>query len=288
MTDVQVYIQSKAELGESPVWDAKKDRLLWVDISLKRLHLYDYDKKIEKQYQFDDEVGNVFLDEDEDILLALGDQIIKYNLKTSKLTDYFSLENKAVRFNDGKCDSDGRVYIGTTSNTGEMGTCHLYCIENEKVYSEKESNISISNGLGWSPDNSKMYYIDSPTRQIWSYDYDLSTGTMDNKRVIINFSEEDGVPDGMTVDSNGCLWVAHWGGAKVSVWNPSTYECKKEIPIPAPHVTSCTFGGANMNELFITTARVDLTKEELENYPLSGSVFRYKASVTGLPTNRFK
>jgi sugar lactone lactonase YvrE len=149
-------------------------------------------------------------------------------------------------------------------------------------------NISVSNGMGWSPDNRIMYFTDSFTLQVFAFDYDLLTGSISNRRTVVKLSDGEGTPDGLTVDEEGMLWVAQWRGWKLCRWNPHTGERLLSIPMPAERVSSCTFGGDNWDELYITTARVSQSEEVLTQYPYAGGVFRMKPGIKGLPTCSFK
>ena len=143
------------------------------------------------------------------------------------------------RFNDGKCDAKGRFWAGTMSMNNESKAGSLYCLEQGQPVRTMVQGVSTSNGLGWSPDRQTMYYIDTPTRSIDRFDFDLTAGTIQNRTSIIHIPEEFGFPDGMTVDGEGMLWVAHWGGGRVTRWNPHTSELLQQIEVPADQVTSC-------------------------------------------------
>jgi sugar lactone lactonase YvrE len=149
-------------------------------------------------------------------------------------------------------------------------------------------NVTISNGLTWSPDYKTLYYIDTPTHEVKAFDYDLETGTIANMRVIVSLSESLGHPDGMTSDMQGNLWIAMWGGAKVTKWDPNTGQLLEQIPVPAKNVSSCVFGGKNMNELYLTSARIGLDEDALKQYPLTGGVFRLETDVEGMPLFEFE
>jgi len=150
------------------------------------------------------------------------------------------------------------------------------------------ANVSISNGLAWSVDHRTLYYIDSPTRQIVAFDFDDGRGAISNRRVVIQLGEEEGFPDGMTIDKEGMLWVGHWGGWQVARWNPQTGKKLLQIKLPVAKVTSCTFGGDLLQDLYITTAKVDLTANELREQPLAGSLFVVPNCGEGLPPFEFK
>ncbi len=149
------------------------------------------------------------------------------------------------------------------------------------------SNVTISNGMTWSPDGKTFYYIDTPTREVKAFDYDLDSGAIANPRAAVTIPASLGWPDGMTSDSQGNLWIAMWGGAQITKWNPHTGQLLEQIPVPVIQPSSCVFGGKNMNELFITSARKGLDDAALKQYPLSGGVFRVETNVEGLPSFEF-
>ena len=157
-----------------------------------------------------------------------------------------------------------------------------YNLKTEKKISE----VTNSNGLAWSPDESIFYYIDTPTLKVRAYDYDAETGIITNPRDVIHFPEEEGFPDGMTIDEEGMLWIAHFSGAKVSRWDPNSGRKLSSISVPAKHVTSCTFGGPDLDELYITTAKLDDT--DMDEFPHAGGLFRIKTGIKGMPAFRFK
>jgi sugar lactone lactonase YvrE len=189
------------------------------------------------------------------------------------------------RFNDGKCDPTGRFLAGTMAIDETPGSGSLYSLDQNLRVKQLLGGLSISNGMGWSPDYSTMYFIDSPTKQVVAFDYELNTGNISNRRVVVTIPE--GYPDGMTTDQEGMIWVALWAGFKVTRWNPRTGKLLQSISVPAPNVTSCTFGGSNMNELYITTARKDMDTAALDKYPKAGGVFRLKTDVIGMKNFEF-
>ena len=145
--------------------------------------------------------------------------------------------------------------------------------------------MTVSNGMGWSPDNSLFYYIDSPTREVSVYDFDLSTGSINNKRRFISFTEEDGFPDGMTIDNDGRLWIAFWGGSKIMCVNPDSKAIEEVVNFPVSKVTSCAFGGEKMDRLFITSAKVQVNEED---EPMAGKTFVVSPGVKGQPSFNLK
>jgi len=154
---------------------------------------------------------------------------------------------------------------------------------------KREDKITISNGLAWSLTDRAFYYIDTPTMKVVRYDYDNGTGAIGNKETIINIPREAGFPDGMTIDSEGMLWIAHWGGWQVTRWNPATGLQLTSIKLPVSNVTSCTFGGDTLEDLYITSARKGLNETELRKQPLAGSLFVIKNfGHTGVPATEYK
>jgi sugar lactone lactonase YvrE len=149
------------------------------------------------------------------------------------------------------------------------------------------SGTRIANGLAWSPDYHSFYFIDTPTRNVMAYDYDLGTGAIANPRPVISVPPELGWPDGMTCDTHGLLWVALWGGAKLTRWNPASGQLLAEISFPALNVSSCAFGGPDLTDLFVTTARKEMDSGQLAKYPLSGGLFRIRTNILGMPTFAF-
>jgi sugar lactone lactonase YvrE len=190
------------------------------------------------------------------------------------------------RFNDGKCDPRGRFLAGTMDMGETDPNGSLYSFNGQSV-TKLFGNVTISNGLTWSPDYKTLYYIDTPTHEVKAFDYDMETGTIDNMRVVVQLSDSLGHPDGMTSDTQGNLWIAMWGGAQVTKWNPNSGQLLDRIPVPAKNVSCCVFGGENRNELFITSARVGLYEDTLQQYPLTGGVFRLETNVEGMPSFKF-
>ncbi len=196
-------------------------------------------------------------------------------------------EPPSNRFNDGKCDPAGRLLAGTMDMNEKSPSGNLYSLEAGKPPRKLLEGIRISNGLAWSPDYKIFYYIDTPTRQVRAFDYDLDTGNISNPRVAIQVPAEMGWPDGMTSDMEGRLWIALWDGSRVSKWDPATGRKEAEIAVPAPHTSSCVFGGARRDILFVTTARVGLDESALAKYPLSGGLFQIQTQTEGMPTFEF-
>lgn len=286
---LQVVLDAKALLGEGPSWDAANQRLLWVDIENERLHVYYPETDTDQVYEMGKKVGAVVPYQQDAVVVGLTDGIYSFQLSTSTLTKLADLEADLPdnRFNDGKCDPEGRFWGGTMSLKGLQEQGSFYRLDHELQVTKIADRVSISNGLGWSPDHKLMYFIDTPTRQVDVFDYDQASGHVTNRRTAFKLPENRAFPDGMTVDAEGMLWIAEWGGGCVGRWNPESGELLEEIKVPAKQVTSCVFGGKQLDELYITTARTGLDKEELQEFPLSGALFKIKSLVSGQTTHPF-
>lgn len=192
------------------------------------------------------------------------------------------------RFNDGAVDCRGRFWAGTmetTSSGKQVGA--LYRLDPDGSVHTMETGICIANGLGWSPDNTIMYFADSTPRTIFAYDFDAETGAISNRRVFAQSPRDEiPVPDGLTVDSQGYVWCCYWNGAKIVRYAPDG-EVERVIQVPALRPTSCVFGGASLDELYITSSGGDMTSKQRSQYPLSGDLFRLKTGIKGLPKYKF-
>jgi sugar lactone lactonase YvrE len=280
---MELLYDIKATLGEGPVWDARTETLYWIDILNKRIYA-NGDVFLES----DETIGCLSLRKDGGLIFTKRFSFWTCDSDSSQLTLLSTLENEPAnnRFNDGKCDPRGRFLAGTMDMGETDPNGSLYLFDGQSV-TKLLGNVTISNGLTWSPDYKTLYYIDTPTHEVKAFDYDLETGAIANMRVVIQLSDSLGHPDGMTSDTQGNLWIAMWGGAQVTKWNPNTRQLLEQIPVPAKNVSCCVFGGKNMNELYITSARVGLDEDALKQYPLTGGVFRLETNVEGMQSFKF-
>jgi sugar lactone lactonase YvrE len=287
--NLEIVHSQPAMLAEGPCWDPEKSQLYWVDISAGQIHCLNLQTNVKKNIDVGQKVGAIALKKSGGAIVAAEHGIYFLDLETEKLVFIADPEAHLPnnRFNDGKCDAYGRFWVGTMSVNGAEKEGSLYCIEHDLTIRKVLENVSISNGISWSPDSLILYHIDTPTRQVRAYDYQLETGEIHNARVVIQIPYSQGVPDGMTTDSEGMLWIAEWGGFRVSRWNPANGTLLDEIRLPVEQVTSCVFGGKDLEKLFITTAREGLCSDQISEQPLAGAVFSYKGQVKGLPVNKF-
>ncbi len=279
----ELIFDANATLGESPAWDAKTQSLFWVDILQKKIYR---DKDI--LAELDSFIGCLAPSANGTLILGLQRGLASFDFDSRHITNLISLDEPTInRINDGKCDPAGRFLFGTMDINEKESCGSLYSFDGKQVTRLLE-NIRISNGLAWSPNYKTFYYIDTPTREVKAFDYDLATGQIANSRVAIRVPESLGFPDGMTSDMQGNLWVAMWGGAQITKWNPNTGKLLEQIPVPALQTSSCVFGGADMNELYVASARVGMSSADLKKYPLSGGLFKALTNVEGMQTFEFR
>ena len=282
--------EMQATTGEGAIWHSDRKTLFWVDIEGKTLYEYSPERNNNREWMFDSMISTVVPESDSTVVVALQNKIVRFNLNTEEQTLVARIPTNGgkLRCNDGKCGPSGRLLVGTMVLDGKPGDASLYCVSSEGETVEMLNNKTISNGLAWSPQKRFMYYIDTPTNKVDRYRYDMSDVEILHDGVAFHIPKEYGSPDGMTVDSEGNLWIAHWGGSGVYCYNPYTGELLMKVEVPALNVTSCAFGGPDLDMLYITTARSGLTEKQLEEYPLSGSLFVCKPGVKGVEAYRFK
>lgn len=284
----ELVLNAQAELGEGVHWDPETGRIHWVNIEGRQLRIFDPATGAENMYSFGQRISAAVPAADGGWVVALQDGIYKFREpQTLELLALVESDIPGNRLNDAKCDSKGRLWFGSMSMEGEQHAGSLYVMEREGEVRKVLSRISTSNGLAWDDRRGLMYYIDTSTRGVDVMDYDPGSGTVSGIRTVVRFPEGAGEPDGMTIDREGMIWVAHWNGGCVSRWNPHTGEQLASAEVPAPLVTSCTFGGEQLDELYITTARAGMSQEELQRWPLAGGLFRVNAGVKGVQANRF-
>ncbi|WP_191600226.1 SMP-30/gluconolactonase/LRE family protein [Marinomonas algicola] len=288
MLNVQCLIDARAKLAECPRWDEQNHALYYVDIDSFQLCRYDLASDSLETRQFDEEIGCFSLTESGGFIAAFRSGVYTFADFQGELTPYWiaDYDIKTTRFNDGRCDFNGRFLAGTMYAPKDAFKGALYQFsDNNKTLLDQAAWTS--NGLAFSPDGTIMYYSDTPNHIVYKFDYDMETGKASNKNVFIEFPRGLGRPDGAAVDTDGNYWSALYAGQRVVKINPQG-NILEEYPVPAIYPTMVAFGGANMKTLFVTTCRAAHTDEELVSYPQAGGIFAIETSSTGLIEPRFK
>lgn len=287
--EAELELQFDATLAECPVWDERENLLYWVDILSGQLYRYDPVQKENTGFEIGEHIGSFALREENGAVLALKSGFAFYDFDAGKITHLSDPEAHLPnhRFNDGKCDPKGRFWAGTLSYQQQQGVGSLYVLNPNLSIDLKLRKLTIPNGMAWDTEKQVFYFIDSPDSTIYSFDYDEKTGEITNRSVVLKIDHPEALPDGMTIDDEGKLWTALYNGYKVIRIDPKTGEILYEIMLPVPQVTSCVFGGEKLNELYITTAREHMTEEQVEEFPLSGSIFKTELPFNGTRGTRF-
>ena len=289
--EAKSLINSQNQLGEGPTWSVEEQALYWVDIYGKRIERFDPLSGQRQTFRLPCQIGAAVLREKGGFVLAT-DQGFAFWEGSSETVQWQSNpeQGKAhFRFNDGKVDPGGRFWAGTMYDGPQLSprpTGSLYRLDPDGSMPVMETNVLISNGLGWSPDHRTMYYTDSLRRTIYTYEYNLPTGEIANRKVFIDTGDEPGEPDGLTVDSQGFIWSARWNGWKVSRYDPDG-RLEQEFKVPTACPSSVMFGGSDLKDLYITSAWKELSAEERNFQPLAGNLFKIRVDIPGLPEFKF-
>ncbi|MCY9697824.1 SMP-30/gluconolactonase/LRE family protein [Paenibacillus alginolyticus] len=286
---VRLVLDAKATLAEGPCWNAEQRLLYWVDIIGKKFGRFDPETGLNEDFPVGEYVGAVVCAGENEVVLATQSGFQRYQMQQRKLAPLVDPESHLPgnRFNDGKCDASGRFWAGTMEIIEKEATGSLYVLETDQSYRKVYGGVGVSNGIAWSLDEKVMYYIDSMKKLVLAFEYEAVKGEISNPRILIDFRNEQGFPDGMTIDEEGMLWIAHWDGWQVSRWNPKTAQKIDSIAIPAAKVTSCIFGGDELDTLYVTTARKGLQEDQAGDQPHAGGIFAVKPGVKGTKTYSF-
>lgn len=287
MHDVKPVTEVRATLGEGAIW--YEDLLYWVDIIERCLYVYDPGTDRHRRIDLPQMVGTVVPRRRGGLVAALANGFAFLDPQSARLTPITDPEADKPdnRFNDGKCDPAGRFWAGTMEIHGHPGLGALYVLHPDGKVERKLDGVSISNGIVWSHDRSRMYYIDTPTHQVAVFDYDADSGEIRNRRVAVEIDRAEGAPDGMTIDAQGNLWIALWDGGAVVCHDPHTGKRIEKVSLPVSRVTSCAFGGDELADLYITSAKVGLDEEQRKRQPLAGGTFVTRVGVRGVPAFAF-
>lgn len=285
--EITCAIDARSSLGEGPIWSSIENSLYWVDIKGHNIHRFHPDSQCLDSCDLAADIGFVALRAGGGLLAAQVSRVVKIDFPAGHQQDFVQLdEPDGNRINDSKCDRFGRLWVGTMDNGETKAAGALYRIDQDGTVARILSGFVIVNGIAWSPDSTLMYVTDTVSRRIDMFDFDFAAGTLSNRRVFATIDAEAGWPDGLTVDSEGGVWSAHWDGWRVTRYAPDG-TVDRIFPVPVPRPTSCTFGGDRLEMLFVTSARIGLDAAALTRAPLSGGVFSCHPGVVGLPEPMF-
>jgi sugar lactone lactonase YvrE len=291
---VELAQDARAILGEGPVWDERTGRLHWVDIRAGLVHRYAPADGSDLVLDVGQPVGSLGLGASGGLVLAIRDGFALVPHGSDLIDQVVDVEKELARnrMNDGGCDAAGRFWAGTMASLWEQesNAGALYVLEEvgaSLVATQVIGDITVANGIDWSPDGRLMYYVDSSTQRVDVFDFEVDTGALRTRRVFAEIPSSEGLPDGLVVDSDGCVWVALFGAGRLRRYSPAG-RIDLEVQLPVTLVTSAAFGGADLRDLYITTAKHKLTPEERDDQTYAGSLFGCRPGPTGKPANRFK
>ncbi|MGI9147520.1 MAG: SMP-30/gluconolactonase/LRE family protein [Chloroflexota bacterium] len=288
---VELILDAHARVGEGPVWDDSSGTLVWVDIMSHAVHRFDPATGQNRTIDVGQPVGAAALRRDGDgLVLALRDGFGMLDEGSDQVHMVAAVEADVPtnRMNDGKCDPKGRFWAGTMAfePSRDAPNGALYRLDPDLKVSRMLGGVILSNGLGWSPDGRRMYYIDSMTQGMDVFDFDPRDGSISNRQRLITIAPGEGLPDGMTVDAEGGLWMALHGTGSIRRYTPDG-RIDRVVRVPPSMVTCCAFGGPDLTDLYITTMSLGLSERDRHAQPLAGALFRCRPGVRGLPANRF-
>ena len=284
-------LDAQAGLAEGPHWWAEKGVFLWVDIEASRVGLFDPVARSNRFLDLPSHVGAVVPTTAGDLVAATAQGFVRLDPDSGVVTALHDPEpgRSEHRFNDGKCDPWGRFWAGTMAYDFSPGAGSLWRLNNDFSCSLQWQELTISNGLAWSLDQRFLYLIDSPTLTVMAFPLTSTGGLADHPTTCITIPAEwDALPDGMCIDAEGKLWIALFGGSAVTRWDPQDGRLMQTVELPCCQVTSCCFGGPDLDQLLITTARRGLDAQALGDQPLAGGLFQLSLGMKGCRSEMFR
>ena len=290
--DVHCIRDARATLGEGMCWSPATQSLWWVDILERRLYRHRPSDGAHAEWHFDEEISAVAERvADAGLIVTLRRGYAVFDPAQPGAAPRYlhrpEAEPPGNRFNDGKCDRRGRFWGGTMDFACRAPTGALYRYDPDGRCVRHALNFAVTNGPTWSRDERTMYVNDTVNGRVHAFDFDADSGALSNPREWLRFARGDGVPDGITTDAAGRVWIAHWGGACVSCHDPASGAELGRIALPTDHITNCTFGGPQLRTLYITSARFDLSADQLAAQPMAGGLFAIQLGEPGVPAGMF-
>ncbi len=287
MVDVMCVWPAAAVLGEGPVWDDEEEALYWVDIKAPSVHRYVPKTGSTESWPMPEPIGCIARRRQGGFIAGFKSGLAFLDLPSGRIERIGDPEpdHPDNRFNDGKCDSVGRFWAGTMDDGERNATGSLYRVDPDRRWHRMDSGYVVTNGPAFSPNGRTLYHTDSLEGMIYAFDV-APGGSISGKRAFIEIPTDAGCPDGMTVDVEGYLWVAHYDGWRLTRFRPDG-TIERAIELPVARVTSCVFGGPALDTLYVTTASIGLDAEARAQQPLAGGLFEVHAGTRGLPAPRF-
>lgn len=290
MAEVEHVLEIRNVIGEGPVWHSQEGFLYWVNF-IGDYQILRFSPQTRRLEVFDTgtPVMALGIRKAGGFVAATGNGLANWDIQRKTFEPFSDpLAGRAgIRFNDAATDSKGRFWVGTLNDNNPKGPDgELFCLQGDHSWCLMDKDITVSNGIGWSPDRKIMYFTDSFRYAIYAYDYVAESGTIANRRIFVETSPEGGLPDGLTVDTEGFVWSAYCGGWRVVRYNPEG-KVDREYRLPVANPTSCAFGGEHLDELYITSAALGLSEEDKRQHPQSGDLFCLKPGVAGMDEPRF-
>ena len=284
----ELVLDAGTELGEGPIWDASRERLLFLDIMRGHVHEYDPIGRQHRIVEVGQPVGAITPSVRGDWVVAAKRGFFRVDPANGRTTPIAEVEADidTNRMNDGYVDGQGRFWAGTMDMTERAPAGSLYRLDPDHTVHRVLPGATISNGVDWSLDRTRMYYIDTPTGRIDVLDFDETRGAVSNRRPFATIPPDSGHPDGLVVDAEGFVWVGLWGGGALHRYGPDGTRVRV-IRFPVDRVTKCAFGGPTLTDLYVTTAFIGLDAAARTRQPLAGGLFRLRPGVAGRPANRF-
>jgi L-arabinonolactonase len=289
VTRVRRVWPADAVLGESAVWDVTEQALYWVDIKGRLVHRFDPRHERDAQWPVAEDVGSLAVRASGGLILALRSGFHFLDPTTGRTTLVAAPEPDRAenRFNDGKTDRQGRFWAGSMHDPETQPTGALYRLDADLACRRLIDGVVVSNALCWSPDSRTMYHADTCARRVWAWDFDPDRGEVANRRTFVQVPDDEGAPDGATVDVEGFVWIAHWNGWRVTRYDPAG-RVARVVRLPVQRPTCPAFGGANLDVLYVTSASIGLSADERAQQPWAGSLLALDPGVRGLPEARFR
>ena len=288
MSAPRLLLACRTDLGEGPLWSAREQAIYWTDIKVGKLNRYRLSDGATQCWTMPATIGWAVERRDRPgFVVGLAHAIVELTLDPFAIKTRCELETDKPgnRLNDAKVDPLGRVWFGSMHDAEQEHSGAFYRLDPDFSVHKVDGGYIVANGPTFSPDGAIVYHTDSSAREIYRFDV-RPDGSLAGKSVFARFAEEEGYPDGMTTDREGCLWVAHWGGSRITRFRPDGAR-DRVIPFPVSQVTSCAFGGDRLDRMFVTSARIGLSEAQLAKEPLAGGLFEFDPGITGLPAPKF-